>query len=544
MKTMATTEDRASALADVIVENLEDRYEFEDELGAGTTSTVYLASPRTRAAIEGDPEGVAIKVLSRPAIIKDDALFEMVRDEIHALRKCSHPHIVRLVEVVCDEESVALVMEHLSGGELFAVLERAPLAEAHARAVFAQVVLAVEHLHGHGIAHRDIKAENIALSTPGDHIGPRSSTDAALSVKLLDLGSSGRFSRGNGMRGLAATAHYCAPEVVRSSGHGKIEGTGAAYTEACDAWSLGVLLYVMLSQRLPFAATEKEPPHEKEARLLQRVADGAFGFRPEAKWRADSAGGVSASSRELVSRLLDPDPATRQTIRGIKNHPWCASEFASIAGEGGGGGGLGGKSPAVGDADDGACASIEGSSDDGGSGDELDGGHTALDPAAPRQGAATAPPEATSPAPVYIDKQRSHAQGSTTTPWKAYLSTHLVVLESALSDAVNATMRARPQRPLSRLGAEVAARAAKHGLEESSESSPADPYGIEGESRWDEASVRTALERALQSALNVVLHVRPPQPLDFIAKHVVRSSSPGSASFAPGVAHHALGLSR
>ena len=263
--------ERCIALADVVVEDVENIFEFIDEIGAGATATVYQAASCGAMQTEGgngeQQSEVALKVYDLEALA-DDETFAAVKSEISALRSLPpHPHIVRLHEVVCDERGLTLVLDHLAGGELFAlVVENGALVESHARAIFVQIVLALEHMHAHGLAHRDLKAENVVFAAD-DADGDE--------VKVVDFGSSAQFgaSARVGMHGLVSTAHYVAPEVVSSAGYRRrgryadIPGTGEPYSESCDLWSLGVLLFVLLSKRLPFA----KPGDDEELAVLQRA---------------------------------------------------------------------------------------------------------------------------------------------------------------------------------------------------------------------------------------------------------------------------------
>ena len=178
-------EDRVVRLATAVVENIETRFEFIDEIGAGATATVYLATAADTVPRSAEDE-CALKVSERSALTEDDDAFEALQNEINALRSVlpPHPHIVRLLEVVVDHSSLALVLEHLPGGELFHfVVESGALSEQQAQGVFAQVALAVDHMHTHGLAHRDLKAENVVFD---DGDGPQ----GVGHVKLVDFGSS------------------------------------------------------------------------------------------------------------------------------------------------------------------------------------------------------------------------------------------------------------------------------------------------------------------------------------------------------------------
>ena len=288
--------------ADVTIEDIEDRYEFMEELGTGATSAVYLAIGHAAR------EEVAVKVFADSS----DETNAAIAAEVGLLRAVPrHPRIVRLLETVCDDQSFTLVLE-LLGSDLFTTIsEEGALTEESAKGVFAQAVLALGHLHRHGYAHRDLKAENLVAARGHDEV-----------FKLVDFGSSRASARG-GLTGLAATAHYCAPEVVRSAGFdGVLDGTGAPYDgPACDVWSLGVLLYFMLSRRLPFGAADDD-----DAAILRRVVRGELSFTPAKAWSA-----VSSDARDLIRKLLAADPAARPTCAAIRDHAWCRQAIVEVA---------------------------------------------------------------------------------------------------------------------------------------------------------------------------------------------------------------------
>jgi serine/threonine protein kinase len=304
------------------IDNIEERYEFVDELGDGSSSQVYLAST---APHEVPGREVAIKVLDVNALLNDSEQLDAVRAETQLLRALRHPHIVHFFETCRDGSSFAVVTEALTGGDLFQRLKEngAPLREGVARGIFAQVCNALEHLHRCGYAHRDIKAENVVC------VDGKKQRDA---VKLIDFGSSAPTRDKNGvtvpLTGLHATAHYCAPEVAASSGGLRgVNATGRPYDERCDMYSLGVLLYFLLSRKLPFAAPSARPVGrapsdgaEDEDGLLRRVAEGNYAFEPPLVWER-----VSVEAKDLIAKLMTKRPEHRLDWKGVHSHPWCTS---------------------------------------------------------------------------------------------------------------------------------------------------------------------------------------------------------------------------
>ena len=291
-----SAEDRATALADSRVADIEEAYEIHEELGVGSSgAAVFLA------ALRSTDELVAIKVLDISAL-EEDELHALVANEAGLLRRVSHPRVVRLRRTMRDEQSFWFEFDALRGGELLGLLQRdGALTEAHARDCFAQVAAAVGFLHESGITHRDIKAENLVFE----------SADAAKLV-LVDFGTAAPATEG--LEDMVCTPQYAAAEVVRAWGNEG--GSRAAYTSACDMWSLGVLLHVMLSASLPFRA--KESPQ-----LLRQVAEGKLDMTG-ARWQ-----GVSAHAKDVVRRLVVVRPCERLTMPQLSEHKWCREAFAA-----------------------------------------------------------------------------------------------------------------------------------------------------------------------------------------------------------------------
>ena len=222
--------------AHAAVADITKQYTPGRKLGAGANGIVFEATRIAKKQL------VAIKVYKKGNLPAKE--LEDLQTEIALLRRLSHPHLVGFIEMLHDAAHVYLVLEHLSGGDLFDVLhDHGALDEGHARVTFAQCLLAVEYLHALAVVHRDIKAENVCFD------GPFFSGGRA---KLVDVGSSDTCDS-QGLTGLVGTPQYCAPEIV--TGFSELAGrlpTLEPYGKPCDLWSIGVVLFEMLSWTLPF----------------------------------------------------------------------------------------------------------------------------------------------------------------------------------------------------------------------------------------------------------------------------------------------------
>jgi len=284
------TDTRIKALADVKVDNIATIYTLGDELGRGRFSVVQSAIHLK------ENSRYAIKVVENDSL-SDEENLEALETEIKILRQLKHPHIVNLKEVVTAADNTYIVMELLSGGELFnRIVDKGSYQEKEAADLFAQILLSLEYLHSRNIVHRDVKPENILFVSS-------ESSD----MKLIDFGYAGLWAADKQLTGLCGTPDYVAPEVLTWY---EDDDNGTPYGKGSDLWSLGVLLYVILSGCSPFSADEEE-------QLLKQVAEAKYEFF-ENEWK-----NVSAEAKDVIQRLLVVDPAKRMTMPELLEHAWC-----------------------------------------------------------------------------------------------------------------------------------------------------------------------------------------------------------------------------
>lgn len=255
------------------------KYQLGRLLGRGAYAKVYHAR-----SLEDDM-GVAIKVIDKSKVAGTTMEPRIVR-EVSVMRRLSHPNIVKLHEVMATKSKIYMVMEHAKGGELFTQISRdGPLTETAARRYFQQLVSAVHYCHSKGVTHRDIKPQNILL----DHEGNLKVSDFGLSA-LPELLRDGLLHTSCG------TPAFTAPEVVRRKGY---DGAKA------DAWSCGIILYLLLAGCLPFNEANI-------AVMYQKMYLRDFEFPC---W-------ISKSAQRVISRLLDPNPQNRITIEELIRISW------------------------------------------------------------------------------------------------------------------------------------------------------------------------------------------------------------------------------
>jgi len=226
---------------------------------------------------------VAIKILNKGKI-KHMEMAEKVRREINILKMCTHPHIIRLYEVIDTPSDIFVIMEYVAGGELFDyIVSRGRLPADEARHFFHMIVSGVEYCHYHNVVHRDLKPENLLLDTDNN-------------IKLADFGLSNVIHDGDFLRTSCGSPNYAAPEVI--------SGNLYAGTEV-DVWSCGVILYALLCGTLPF-------DDESIPNLFKKIKSGMYSLPSH----------LSQLSRDLILRMLVVDPMKRITVPEIRQHPW------------------------------------------------------------------------------------------------------------------------------------------------------------------------------------------------------------------------------
>lgn len=264
---------------------IRDEYELKQEIGSGSYSIVYLAIHKT-TKIE-----YAVKAIEKS---KRDPTEEI---EI-LLRYGRHPHIVTLRGVHEDERFVYLVLELLRGGELLdRLIKRRNFTEREAAEVMHTITSVVHYLHENGVVHRDLKPSNILYTKQG---GDPST------LCICDLGFAKQLRAENGLLMTPCyTANFVAPEVLKRQG----------YDAACDIWSLGVLLYIMLAGYTPFSNS----PGDSATEILDRIGPGYVDV-DSGVWDE-----ISAEAKELVRRMLHIDPHRRPTAANILKYPWIVN---------------------------------------------------------------------------------------------------------------------------------------------------------------------------------------------------------------------------
>ncbi|KAF2637363.1 Pkinase-domain-containing protein [Massarina eburnea CBS 473.64] len=273
---------------------------------------------------------VAIKLIRRETLGGNQNRLQKIYREIHILRGLEHPNIVRLHEMVETERHIGIILEYASGGELFDhILNHRYLKDGAARRLFAQLISGVGYLHKKGIVHRDLKLENLLLDRnrniiitdfgfantfdPNDELGEEIEFNLGNKEFIKSLGLEGGDGprRGDLMQTSCGSPCYAAPELVVSD---------SLYTgRKVDVWSCGVILYAMLAGYLPFDDDPANPEGDNINLLYKYIVATPLTF-PEY---------VTPHARDLLKRILVPDPRQRADLFEVARHSWL-SDYAHV----------------------------------------------------------------------------------------------------------------------------------------------------------------------------------------------------------------------
>ncbi|CAL8306776.1 unnamed protein product [Lota lota] len=288
----------------------EDVYRLQEELlGEGAYARV-----QTCVNLITNKE-YAVKIIEKRPGHSRNRVFR----EVEMLYQCQgHRNILELVEFFEEEDKFYLVFEKLRGGSVLAQIhKRRHFSEQEASVVVQDIASALDFLHNKGMAHRDLKPENI-LCEHADKISPVKICD-------FDLGSGIKLNSDSSpistpeLLTPCGSAEYMAPEVVEA-----FSEEATIYDKRCDLWSLGVILYIMLSGYPPFVGRcgggcgweLGEPCHTCQNTLFESIQEGKYVF-PEKEWAH-----ISSSAKDLISKLLVRDAKNRLSASQVLRHPW------------------------------------------------------------------------------------------------------------------------------------------------------------------------------------------------------------------------------
>lgn len=291
----------ASAALGINIDNpgkISDFYDLGKTLGEGSFGAVFKATIKATDAIR------AVKRIPLPKTGRDkDTRLDFLKDEIRVAKLLDHPSIVKLFEVFEDQKCVYMVMELCRDGDLEEHVMEGGLNELDAATVMQQVLRGVVYMHNHRIAHRDLKSENMLLCLrPPAKKGskhPHSKFESA--VRISDFGLSCSFEEGQMMKRNCGPDSHKAPQVYAHS-----------YSQKCDVWACGVIMYYLLSARLPFEGRDQEELHKK-------IMNAQVTWCQE--WMSRSG-----EAMNLAKQMLHSQEANRLEAAQALKHKWFGKQ--------------------------------------------------------------------------------------------------------------------------------------------------------------------------------------------------------------------------
>jgi ribosomal protein S6 kinase alpha-5 len=229
--------------------------------------------------------------------------------EVKLLRLCQgHPNIVKLHDVFHDELHTYIVLELLKGGELLQRIRKKKkgFTEPEASSIMRKLVSAVHFMHCRGVVHRDLKPENLLYQDGTDNAD----------IKIVDFGFARIKPEKGGLTTPCFTLHYAAPEVLK-----RVVAKEGVYDESCDLWSLGVVLYTMLSGQVPFRGSSRD---YSAATIMERIRGGEFSMS------GDAWDGVSDQAKKIIKGLLTVDCSQRLTMQDLRSSEWLQGSNSQV----------------------------------------------------------------------------------------------------------------------------------------------------------------------------------------------------------------------
>ncbi|TBU44526.1 Pkinase-domain-containing protein [Dichomitus squalens] len=283
-------------------------YDLQHELGKGSFATVMKALHREEdkwyavKMIQANKLRRNLSNVSVNGVPPEDKTSNFAR-EINILERLQHRNICQLKEVFFEPYSINLVLEWVPGGDLLEyILNKSGISEPEAQSLTYQICDALAYVHAQGIAHRDLKPENVLLTDDSPPI-----------VKVADFGLAKVIDSMTMLRTMCGTPVYLAPEVVNQGPDNE------GYDQLVDSWSVGVIVYSMLTMSTPFG--DEDVNQDVKTRVANR----------QVQWDYLQECGASPLAEDFIRRLLEYDPRKRMSLTDARDHPWLADQRAAHA---------------------------------------------------------------------------------------------------------------------------------------------------------------------------------------------------------------------
>ena len=268
--------------------SIKSNYKKVKVLGQGSFGTVYLVKHKLLKS------SFAMKVIKKTNKSDKD---DIIMNEINILRKMDHPNIVKIHDFYVTQNEYILVTEYCPEGELFYEIKNfAPFNEALTGWYMKQILSAVNYCHKLKIIHRDLKPENILIS--------KRNKQGFNFIKIIDFGTAIIFNKNKNDKALTGSIYYISPEVLSKNRN---------YSEKCDVWSCGIIMYILLTGLPPFNG-------ESDEEIIRKIMNGKFDLK-KYPWPI-----ITSQAKDLIKKLLEFNVNDRISAEEALNHPWFESK--------------------------------------------------------------------------------------------------------------------------------------------------------------------------------------------------------------------------
>lgn len=260
----------------------------DEVLGTGAYSVVYAGH-----RVDHPLDKIAVKCIDSAKLSHGD--LRALDEEVRILKLLNHPNIVNMLSFIHEGTHYYIIMEKVNGGELFdRIVQKSSYNEKEAKDTTRILLGAIQYLHDRRICHRDLKPENLLLKSEYND------TD----LKIADFGFAAELHKPNSLSSMCGTPGYVAPEVINVGVH-----PNQTYGLACDMWSVGVIVFVLLGGYPPF-------DDDDQGELFRKIQSAEYEFHYE-YWSE-----ISDDAKDLIASLLVVDTNSRMTVHGAMGHPW------------------------------------------------------------------------------------------------------------------------------------------------------------------------------------------------------------------------------
>ena len=283
-------------------------YTFKEIIGKGTFGIVRTGF-RTK---EIAPHKIyAIKSIDKTKLTQN--VIDNIEKEIDIISSLDHPNIARFYETFNDDKYFHIVTELCRGKELSKLIKQngGKIKEKNCRIIIMKILHAINYCHSHGVVHCDLKPDNIIFETPNEgEENEDENTLNLLDLKLIDFGLSSRIKKNEKLNNIVGTPSFIAPETIKGE-----------YDEKCDVWSIGVILYYILSGTFPFIGNSNSEIFEKI-------------YKNEPIFRKNIFNDISENAIDFIKKCLVKNPNQRPSAKECLSHPWLEPIFKHIHSDG------------------------------------------------------------------------------------------------------------------------------------------------------------------------------------------------------------------